>query len=323
MKSLKLKGVLIVLVLSIFILPRIITKVKFIVVLLMFVLCGCCLPEVETKDTGLDVQKDWRVGVAAWSFNKFTFFEAIDKTASLGLGFIESFDSQRISKDIPEKMGQNLSDEILAKIKGKLDSARVKLTSHYFFELPSDERRCRQAFEFGRKLGMETFVCEPELQALDTIEKLCNEYGINLAIHNHPKGRSRYWHPREVLKVCQGRSKRIGACGDTGHWVRSGINPVEAVKMLQDRLISFHIKDLNKFGDPNAHDVPWGSGKGQIEPLLTELHRQGVKPTLFGIEYEHHMENSLPEIAECVRFFNRITAELAGPPAKTMTKIEN
>jgi hypothetical protein len=175
------------------------TKVEFIVVLLMFVLCGCCSPEVETKDAGLDVQKDWRVGVAAWSFNKFTFFEAIDKTALLGLGYIESFDGQRISKDIPEKMGQNLSDEILAKIKGKLDSARVKLTSHYFFELPSDERRCRQAFEFGRKLGMETFVCEPELQALDTIEKLCKEYGINLAIHNHPKGRSRYWHPREVL----------------------------------------------------------------------------------------------------------------------------
>jgi hypothetical protein len=36
---------------------------------------------------------------------------------------------------------------------------------------------------------------------------MCEEYGINLAIHNHAEGASRYWHPREVLEVCEGRSK--------------------------------------------------------------------------------------------------------------------
>ena len=29
----------------------------------------------------------WRVGPAAWSFNQFSFFEAIDKTASIGMGY--------------------------------------------------------------------------------------------------------------------------------------------------------------------------------------------------------------------------------------------
>jgi hypothetical protein len=43
---------------------------------------------------------DWRIGPTAWSFNRFTFFEALDKTAQLGLHCIEAFEGQRLSQDI-------------------------------------------------------------------------------------------------------------------------------------------------------------------------------------------------------------------------------
>ena len=42
---------------------------------------------------------------------------------------------------------------------------------------------------------------EPPEGAFDVIEKLCEEYKINVAIHNHPKP-SRYWDSDTVLKVC-------------------------------------------------------------------------------------------------------------------------
>jgi sugar phosphate isomerase/epimerase len=246
----------------------------------------------------------WRLGTAAWSFNRFTFFEAIDKTTALDLHYIEAFEGQRISLESEAKFGPEISAEAVAEIRAKLDSARVKLTSVYIHSLPGEEAKCRQAFKFCRKLGAETIVSEPASEALNVIEKLCDEYRINVAIHNHAKGSSRYWHPQEVLKVCEGRSPRLGACADLGHWQRSGIKPLEGVRLLGSRLLSFNFKDLNELG-PNGHDVPWGTGQGEVASVLMEVHRLGIKPTIFAIEYEYNWENNSPDIARCAEFFRR------------------
>jgi sugar phosphate isomerase/epimerase len=149
---------------------------------------------------------------------------------------------------------------------------------------------------------------EPPEDALETIDKLCEEYGINLAVHNHAKP-SHYWSPDTVLSTCQGRSKRIGACADTGHWMRSGINPVEALKKLEGRIINLHFKDLNEYG-MKGHDVPWGTGVGDAKAMLAEVYRQKLK-AFFAVEYEYNWENSLPEIAQCVAFFDKAAAEWA------------
>ncbi len=134
-------------------------------------------------------------------------------------------------------------------------------------------------------------------------------FHINVALHNHPEP-SRYWNPDTVLEHCKGRSKRIGACADTGHWMRSGINPLDAVKKLEGRIISFHFKDLNKYGKQGAHDVPWGTGKANVKAILQAVYRQGLKVP-FSIEYEHNWLESLPEIAQCVAYFDQVAAEIA------------
>jgi len=41
-----------------------------------------------------------------------------------------------------------------------------------------------------------------------------------------------------------------------------------------------------------------------------ELRRQRVK-AVFSIEYEYHWDNSLPEMAKCVAFFDRTALNLA------------
>ena len=58
-----------------------------------------------------------------------------------------------------------------------------------------------------------------------------------------------------------------------------------------------------------AHDVPWGTGKGDARGMLAEIQRQGLK-AVFSVEYEHNWDNSLPEIAACVEFFERTAKEL-------------
>jgi type 1 glutamine amidotransferase/sugar phosphate isomerase/epimerase len=253
----------------------------------------------------------WRLGIEAYTFNKYTLFEAIERTAKLGLPYMGGLSFQKVSKEIDKNFDYNLTDDELKQIRLKLDSAGVRLLTYYIQQIPGDEVGCRKVFEFGRKIGIETFMSEPAVDALDTIEKFCDEYDINVAIHNHDQKMSPvYWNPEGIMKVCRGRSKRIGACGDIGYWMRSGIDPIKALNTLKDRLITIQMHDLNELS-PEGHDVPWGTGAGRTKEFIEEIHRLGIRPTMFGLEYSYNWFESMPEIAQCIGFFNKMSMELA------------
>ncbi|MFH1716650.1 MAG: ThuA domain-containing protein [Planctomycetota bacterium] len=252
----------------------------------------------------------WRLGVEAYTFNKYTLFEAIEKTAQLGLPFMGGLNVQKVSDEIQKNFDDQLTDDELKQIRLKLDSAGVRMLTYYIHLIPGDEAGCRKIFEFGRKIGIETFMSEPVPEALDTIEKFCDEYEINVAIHNHGRELSpKYWQPEGILEVCRGRSKRIGACGDLGYWMRSGIDPIKAVSTLKDRLITVQMHDLNELSS-EGHDVPWGTGAGRTEKFIEEIHRLGIRPTMFGLEYSYNWFESMPEVARCVDFFNNVSMKL-------------
>ncbi len=253
----------------------------------------------------------WRLAMTAYSLHKYTLFEAIEKTAELRLSSLEGLSFQKVSKEIPKDLDPNLSDDEVARVRRKLEEAGVRLLTYYYHQIPGDEAGCRRVFEFGRKLGIEAFLSEPAPEALDTIERFCDEYGIQVAIHNHDsKGSPLYWRPEGVLKVCQGRSKRIGACGDLGYWMRSGIDPLEAMRTLKDRLISLQVHDLHELG-PEGHDVPWGTGAARLDRFLQEARRLGITPACFGLEFSHDWLDSMPEMAACRDFFERQALRLA------------
>jgi type 1 glutamine amidotransferase/sugar phosphate isomerase/epimerase len=253
----------------------------------------------------------WRLGIEAYTFHKFTFYDAIDKTAQLGLHYIGGLSFQKVSSDIPKNFDPQLTDEELRRIRFKLDAAGLRLMTYYIQDIPGDEAGCRKVFEFGRKLGIETFMSEPASAALDTIEKFCDAYGINLALHNHDaKASPQYWNPEGILKVCQGRSSRIGAAADLGYWMRAGLDPIEGIRKLKDRLITVQMHDLHAL-DAEGHDVPWGSGVGRTEALLQEMRRLNLRPTLFGLEYSYNWLESMPEIARCIEFFNQVSLKSA------------
>jgi sugar phosphate isomerase/epimerase len=272
---------------------------------------GSRLPAAEMAHGAPHAEKlGWKLGCQAWSFKEFTFFEAIDKTASLGLHYIETGPFQIVSKDRPnEKFTEDSPAEVRAAIKKKLADCGVQLLSWGVIPLYKDVGKSRKAFDFAKEMGIETLVSEPDEQgAFEPLDRLCEEYGMKLAVHNHPQP-SHYWNPETVLKACEGRSKRIGACADTGHWMRSGLNPVECLKKLDGRIIEFHFKDINK-AEHAAYDVPWGTGVCDVKAMLAEIYRQKFQG-LFFIEYEHNWKTSLPEIAQCVKYFDKVAAELA------------
>ncbi len=257
----------------------------------------------------------WRLGIEAYTFHKYTLFEAIDKVSQLGLPYMGGLSFQKVSEQIPRNFDPQLSAAELAQIRQKLDAAGVRLLTYYIQDIPGDEAGCRSVFEFGRKIGIETFMSEPAPAALDTIGRFCDQYDIKVALHNHDqKGSPVYWRPEGVLQVCEGRTRRIGACGDLGYWLRSGIDPMVAARTLKDRLITVQMHDLHEFS-PEGHDVPWGTGAGQTELFLKELHRLGVRPVMFGLEFAYDWLDSMPEIAESATFFGKVSQDLAGQGA--------
>lgn len=258
-----------------------------------------CLKQHPAADT----YDGWRLGIQAWSFKEFTLFEAIEKTRSLGLGWMQACPGQKVSSEIGAGFGPDLTPEQSLKVKNKLAEEGVRMAAFGVTAIPADETAARKLFAFAVEMGIETIVSEPKTEQFDLIDKLCREYKIKLAIHNHPKP-SFYWNPDTVLEACKGRSEWIGACVDTGHWVRSGLDPVECLKKLQGRILDVHVKEVDE-----GHDVIWGSGQGRMKGILEQLHQQGYKGT-FAIEYEYNWENNVPEIHGCIEYYNQVASGL-------------
>jgi sugar phosphate isomerase/epimerase len=268
----------------------------------------------------------WQLAIHAYTFRKFSIFECIDKTAALGFKYMSLSGSVSLNGS-NSVTTVNLSDKDAQAIKQAAAAKGLTLVNIGVVKLPPDEAESRKVFEFAKKMGIDTLVAEPEPAALDTVEKLCKEYNIKVAFHNHPKP-SRYWNPDTVLEAVKDRTPLMGSCADTGHWLRSGLDPVECLKKLDGRVITLHFKDLvpddSKTPDDAAakkknkkkseskamHDVPWGTGVGNIKAQMAELKRQHFHGA-FCVEYEYHWEDSMPEIAECKKFFDATCAELA------------
>jgi len=278
------------------------SKVIFVIALVAAGLISSCCIWSKHKD-GAVTSEDWRLGIQAWTFKQFTLFEAIEKTHALGLKYIQGYPGQKISTEIQSGFGPDLTAEQIAQVRSKLAQEGVKMVAFGVASVPKEEAAARKLFAFAVEMGIETIVSEPEMEQFELIDKLCQEYKIKLAIHNHPKP-SFYWSPDTVLKACEGRSNWIGACVDTGHWVRSGLDPVECLKKLEGRINDVHIKEID-----DGHDVVWGTGQGRMKGILEELHRQGYKGT-FAIEYEYNWENNMPEIRQSVDYFNQVVSEL-------------
>ena len=272
---------------------------------------GAPAPAV-TRDDAAAEKLGWRLGAQAWTFRDRSAFEAIATAHRLGLEYIELYPGQPLAPDSKDvKVGPEMGEKSLAALKKKLADEHVKAVSFGVCDLPKDEAVARKTFEFAKALGLENLSSEPAPEALDVVAKLADEFQIKVAFHNHPKGSSRYWEPQAVLDTVKGRSAKLGSCSDTGHWTRSGLKPVDCLKLLEGRVVELHFKDLGEFGKDSAADVPWGTGKSDAHGILAELKRQGFKG-LISVEYETGAGAEVEQsVAKCIAFFDATARELS------------
>jgi len=264
----------------------------------------CLAADAPTKrDDSASEKLGLKLSLQCWTFRALTFFETVDKAASLGVKYVEMFPGQTLKPGSTVKVGRGMNDETIAEIKKKLADAGVKVVAYGVDGVPTDEAGARKVFDWAKTMGIEVLVTETTPNEIH--DKLCNEYKIKMALHNHPKT----WPPDQVLQATKERSKLIGSCSDTGHWMRADLVPVEQLKKLEGRVLHLHFKDLNE--PVSGHDVIWGTGRGNPKAMMEELKRQGFKGYL-SIEYEYgnldHLNASVPK---CIEFFDKTAGELA------------
>jgi sugar phosphate isomerase/epimerase len=247
---------------------------------------------------------EFAVGTQAYTFNRFTVFEAIEKTAAAGGKVIELYPGQTLSPDNDISFNHEVSDEIIEQVLEKLEEHGLKVVNFGVVGLP-DSETAREVFEFAQKLGVPAITSNPNThEEMDFIEPLVQEFDIMMGIHNHPRpeGESDYriWDPEYVLELVDGRDPRLGSCADTGHWIRSGISPVEALQILEGRVISLHLKDVDRF-EREGVDVIYGTGVGEVSGVLHELRRQNFGGHI-SIEYESNWYENVPDVAQNVGY---------------------
>lgn len=248
---------------------------------------------------------DMKLGLQAWTYNKLSLCETIARAEQLDVHYLEAYPGQKIGGGLTGKMGPDLDEATRKAILERAKAAHVTISS-FGVTGAGDEAGWRKLFAFAKSMGISTIAAEPKESDLPLLDKLTEEYGVRIAIHNHPKA-SHYWNPDTVLAGIKNCSPRIGSCADTGHWIRSGLDSVACLKKLDGRIIELHFKDLN-VRDAKAHDVPWGTGACNAAGQIAELKRQKFSGTLF-IEYEHATPELMANLRACMEFFNKAVAE--------------
>src|SRR5881409_1704452 len=67
------------------------------------------------------------MGCQAYTFNRFSVFEAIEKTAQAGGRVIEFYPGQKLSPEEPNvKWDHNAPDDVIAKVKAQLAKYHIK-----------------------------------------------------------------------------------------------------------------------------------------------------------------------------------------------------
>ena len=241
----------------------------------------------------------------SYSFHLFTLTEALDKTQELGVKYIEVFPGHKLGGKWGDQVfGPQLDALTRKELKSLAASKGIKIVSMGVVVTNSPDE-WEPLFSFAKDMGMEYISCEPAIADWDLVEKLVNQYGIKISVHNHPQP-STYWKPENLLKEISNRSKMIGSSADVGHWRRDGLNQIDCLKKLEGRIISLHFKDIapKEEGVKEQHDVIWGKGILDVKGMLQELKRQNFKG-VFCIEYEYNWDNSVPDIKECIKYFNQ------------------
>jgi len=239
------------------------------------------------------------IAMQCWSLKEFALFEAIEMAAAAGAGGVELYPGQRLGGGHGDLVfNEDLPDDKLQAVIDHFEKNHIAAVNLGVVDVPEDETKARKLFDLAKKLNLHGITTE-SANAIDTLEKLSQEYDLKVCFHNHPKPTA-LWHPDTISKLLDGRHENLGFCADIGHWASSGLDPLEVVRKFAPRIRSFHLKDRASISEW-THDRPFGTGIIDLPAILDAALQHGFAGNVT-IEYEHNWQTNLAEIAQCAGY---------------------
>lgn len=239
---------------------------------------------------------DLKLGVASYSFRKFSRAQAIAMTKQLGTPFLNVKDAHLPLDSTPE--------QIDAAKKEFRDAGIVLVGCGTVTFSQDDDSDMRNKFEYAKRAGFPLIVAAPTHVTLPKLEKFVKEYDIKIAVHNHGPEDKNFPTPQSVLEIVKNMDPRCGCCIDVGHTSRTGVDVVETIAQAGPRLLDMHMKDL---ADPMKKDsqVAVGEGKLPIRQIFAQLIRMKYTGCV-NLEYEINPEDPLPGMQKSFAFMRSV-----------------
>ena len=229
------------------------------------------------------------LGIQLYSLRGYPVDEALRHASEIGFRHVEFY---------PGMYPLNSTSEQIAAMNKKLADLGLTISAHGVNGFGADAAANRKVFEFAKAAGIRILGADPAPEAFTSLDELVKEFDIRIAIHNHgPK--HRYNKVLDVLKAIERHDDRIGACADLGHFIRSGENPVEVIRLLKGRLYGIHLKDF-KDQQEKTQGVILGKGHLDVPAVFAALEQ--VKFPADGalsLEYEENPKDPLADIRAC------------------------
>jgi inosose dehydratase len=238
------------------------------------------------------------LGIQLFSLRGYPVDEALRHAREIGFRYVEFY---------PGMYPLSSSSEQIAAMNKKLADLGLTISAHGVNGFGADAAANRKVFEFAKAAGIRILGADPAPEAFASLDELVKEFDIRIAIHNHgPK--HRYNKVLDVLKAIEKHDERIGACADLGHFIRSGENPVEVIRLLKGRLYGIHLKDFQDQQD-KTKGVILGKGHLDVPAVFAALEQvQFPADGALSLEYEENPKDPLADIREC---FEVATSALA------------
>ena len=226
------------------------------------------------------------IGVQSYTYRKFPVLAAVAEAKAAGCTALELW---------PGHLAPDASDADVASFQGQCRTHGVRVCGYGVCGLGGAD--AEKSLRFAKRLGCDYVsvdVRPGDRDKQDAAIRLAAELGLNLGIHNHGPGHH-YSTLQDVASVLEGRPAVFGACIDTGHFLRSDVDPVEVITRLGARVHAVHLKD---FVDAHREVLP-GSGRLRMADTLAALRRIGFS-TAYVLEYEADETNPTPAVREAV-----------------------
>ena len=115
-------------------------------------------------------------------------------------------------------------------------------------------------------------------------------YGVQIALHNHGPG-ARYETLEDVTSALDAHP-HLSACVDIGHFARSHVDPVRAIRAIGRRAVAVHVKDVDAAGE----NTVVGAGTIDLPGVFAALHDTRFEGLLV-LEYEGDFDNMEARLA--------------------------